>query len=169
MRPTADRVREAIFNILGAAVEEAQVLDLFAGTGALGIEALSRGAAQAVFVEPHRTSLLVLRRNLALCGLEGVSQICPLPVHRALPQLAAQGRTFNLIFLDPPYERGLAGSTLARLARRPLWASEAVIVVEHSRTEKLAAAYDTLVHLEHRQYGGTVVSFYTASRPSAGS
>ena len=102
-RPTAARVREAIFNILGAAVAEARVLDLFAGTGALGIEALSRGAAAAVFVEDHPEALKGLRRNLETLGLVERSQVLPLPVAAALRKLAARGEPFDLVFLDPPY------------------------------------------------------------------
>ena len=107
-RPTAAKVREAIFNILGAAVAEARVLDLFAGTGALGIEALSRGAAAAVFVEDHPEALKGLRRNLETLGLLERSQVLPLPVAAALRKLSARGAPFGLVFLDPPYggERG---------------------------------------------------------------
>ena len=107
-RPTAARVREAIFNILGAAVAEARVLDLFAGTGALGIEALSRGAAAAVFVEDHPGALKGLRRNLETLGLLERSQVLPLPVAAALRKLAARGEPFGLVFLDPPYGGGVA-------------------------------------------------------------
>ncbi|MGQ9919754.1 MAG: 16S rRNA (guanine(966)-N(2))-methyltransferase RsmD [Desulfobacca sp.] len=166
LRPTADRVREAIFNILGDLVEGAQVLDLFAGTGALGIEALSRGASGAIFVEEHRTSLAVLRRNLALCGLTDVGHIYPLPVQKALPQLAAQGQRFTLILLDPPYEQGLAGRTLALVARLPLLDGHGIITVEHSRAEELAEAYEALVCTDRRRYGGTMVSFYQVTVPS---
>lgn len=166
LRPTADRVREAVFNILGPAVEGAQVLDLFAGTGALGIEALSRGAAGAVFVEEHRASLDVLRRNLTLCGLTDVGHIYVLPVQKALPHLATQGQRFRLIFLDPPYEKGLAGRTLALLARLSLLDTHGIIVVEHSRAEELAAAYGAWVCSDRRHYGGTMVSFYQFTVPS---
>ena len=164
MRPTADRVREAIFNILGEAVAGAMVLDLFAGSGALGIEALSRGAAGAVFVDHDRASLQVLQRNLRLCGLEDRARVYPLPVQQALPRLARQGSTFQLIFLDPPYEQGLVGRTLALLARLPVAAPQSRLVVEHSQSEELAAAYGDLVQQDRRRYGGTVVSFYTVDR-----
>jgi 16S rRNA (guanine966-N2)-methyltransferase len=166
IRPTAERVREAIFNILGDRVNGSQVLDLFAGTGALGIEALSRGAKAVVFVEHQRTSLQVLERNLRLCGLAKVCQIYPLPVQQALPRLASQGKKFQLIFLDPPYAQGLAGRTLALLARLPLSDPSATIVVEHSRAEELATTYDGLVCQDRRQYGDTAVSFYHPSDPS---
>ncbi len=160
IRPTAARVREAIFNILADRVQGSQVLDLFAGTGALGIEALSRGAAGVVFVEHHRTSLQVLERNLRLCGLAKVCQIYPMPVQQALPRLAGQGKKFQVIFLDPPYAQGWAGRTLALLARLPLLDPSATIVVEHSRVEELATAYDGLVCQDRRLYGDTAVSFY---------
>lgn len=166
MRPTADRVREAVFNILGETVVAAQVLDLFAGTGALGIEALSRGAASVVFVEDDPASLRVLRTNLDLCGLTGVSRVYPLAVQKALPLLAAQGRRFNLIFLDPPYARGWTGRTLVLLARLSLLADPGLIVAEHSRTEAMAASCDALTCLDRRYYGGTAISFYTATGPS---
>ena len=126
-RPTAAKVREAIFNILGAAVAEARVLDLFAGTGALGIEALSRGAAAAVFVEDQPEALKGLRRNLETLGLADRSQVLPLPVAAALRQLAARGAPFGLVFLDPPYGGGVAAATLSALAAsacscpRPGW------------------------------------------------
>ena len=117
IRPTADRVREAIFNILGPEVPGSLVLDLFAGTGALGIEALSRGAQAAVFVENHSTSLQVLRRNVDQCALSEVSRVLPLATEKALPKLAAAGAQFSLIFLDPPYGRGLAAAHILSTGR----------------------------------------------------
>ena len=114
IRPTAAKVREAVFSILGPAVVGARVLDLFAGTGALGIEALSRGAAAAVFVEDHPESLKVLRRNLADLGLADRTTVWPLPVTTALKKLAGRGERFGLAFLDPPYGGGDGGGGLER-------------------------------------------------------
>src|SRR3990170_4138560 len=102
IRPTSDKVREAIFSILGPAVVEARVLDLFAGTGALGLEALSRGAETAVFVEEHPASLAVLRRNVESLGLSDRVEVLPLPVNAGLKKLAARRAAFDLTFLDPP-------------------------------------------------------------------
>ena len=160
IRPTADRVREAIFNILGPDVDDSLVLDLFAGTGALGIEALSRGARTAVFVEKHPSALQVLRRNLAQCGLNEVSRVLPLPTEKALPRLAAAGEYFSLIFLDPPYGHGLAAANLLLLAKINLVAPGGLIVVEHSRLEDLADTYQHLRRDDLRRYGATMVSFY---------
>lgn len=168
MRPTADRVREAVFNILGPVILGARVLDLFAGAGALGIEALSRGAGDAVFVENHRISLQILCRNLILCGLDQVSSVLPLSVARALLKLAGQGRYFDLVFLDPPYGRGMAAATLMQLATTGIVAPTGRVIVEHSRQEDLEETYRSLVYMDQRRYGGTLISFY-ASRSNESS
>ncbi len=161
-RPTAARVREAIFNILGAAVAEARVLDLFAGTGALGIEALSRGAATAVFVEEQPAALKGLRRNLETLGLAACSQVLPLPVAAALRQLAARGEPFDLVFLDPPYGGEVAAATLIALATSPLLLPQAWVVAEHSRRESLPEVIGGLAQQTLRRYGDTRVAIYRA-------
>jgi 16S rRNA (guanine966-N2)-methyltransferase len=161
-RPTAARVREAIFNILGPAVPEAKVLDLFAGTGALGIEALSRGAAAAVFVEDHPEALKGLRRNLETLGLAARSQVLPLPVASALRQLSARGAPFGLVFLDPPYGGDVASATLTALAASPLLWPQAWVVAEHSRREKLPEVIGGLAQQTLRRYGDTQVAIYQA-------
>lgn len=164
VRPTADRVREAIFNVLGNQVAEARVLDLFAGTGALGIEAISRGAREAVFVEQHHTALRVLRKNLGDCGLSAMSQVFPLGVSRALKRLATQGQKFDLVFLDPPYGQGLAAKTIRLLAPGQLLSPAAQVIVEHSRQEQVPATCQSLTQVEQRHYGDTVISFYAPVR-----
>jgi 16S rRNA (guanine966-N2)-methyltransferase len=161
MRPTAAKVREAVFNILGAAVPGARVLDLFAGTGALGIEALSRGAAAAVFVEDHPQSLKVLRRNLEDLDLLDRSTVWPLPVAAAVKKLAGRGERFGLAFLDPPYGGG-AAAALSVLAAPNLLLPGARVAVEHSRRETLPEACGGLRRLTVRRYGDTRVTFYLA-------
>lgn len=160
IRPTSDKVREAIFNILGPAVAEAKVLDLFAGTGALTLEALSRGARSAVLVEEQATALGVLRRNLKALGLTDRVQVLPLPVQGALRKLAARGEQFDLIFLDPPYGRGLAGATLKALVASGLPSPEAWVVAEHSHREILPEHVGSLKLSQSRRYGDTQVAFY---------
>jgi 16S rRNA (guanine(966)-N(2))-methyltransferase RsmD len=164
IRPTAAMVREAVFNILGAGVPGERVLDLFAGTGALGIEALSRGAAAAVFVEEHPQSLKVLRRNLEDLGLLDQTTVWPLPVAAALKKLAARGERFGLAFLDPPYHGG-AAAALNGLAALSLLRPGARVVVEHSRRETLPERCGPLERLEVRRYGDTQVAFYLATEP----
>ena len=160
IRPTSDKVREAIFSILGPAVAEARVLDLFAGTGALTIEALSRGARDAVLVEEHATALSVLRQNLETLGLNQRVRVLALPVSGALRKLDDQGKQFDLIFLDPPYGKGLALKTLAALEASGLLRPDARIVAEHSHREILPKDVGRLVLTQARRYGDTEVAFY---------
>jgi 16S rRNA (guanine966-N2)-methyltransferase len=160
MRPTAAKVRESVFNILGPAVPGVRVLDLFAGTGALGIEALSRGAVAAVFVEDHPQSLQVLRRNLKDLGIMDGAAVWPLPVAAAVKKLAARGERFGVAFLDPPYGGGAAVAALSLLASLEVLEPGARVVVEHSRREALPEACGPLRRLDVRRYGDTQVAFY---------
>lgn len=161
-RPTAARVKEAVFSILGEAVLKVRVLDLFAGTGALGIEALSRGARQAVFVEDHPAALKVLGRNLESLGLEGQSLVLPLPVTAALKKLAARGEPFGLVFMDPPYGGEVAAATLTDLGAGGLLSPLAWVVAEHSRRQTLPESCGKLKRQLLRRYGDTQVAFYLA-------
>ena len=162
LRPTAAKVREAVFNILGESVFKARVLDLFAGTGALGIEALSRGAREAVFVEDHPGALKVLRRNLEDLGLVDRSRVLPLPVAGALKKLALEGEKFGLVFLDPPYGGAAAAATLTALAAAAILAPSAWVVAEHSSRQSLPDAVGQLARRQLKRYGDTQVSFYLA-------
>jgi len=159
LRPTSDRVREAIFDILQGSIDGGKVLDLFAGTGAMGIEALSRGAVSAVFVESSPESLSALQRNLAESRLQGVSEILSREVRDGIRFLASRGKKFDLVFLDPPYGKGLTRMTLEALAESPIVSLETLIVAEHSPEEGIEEILD-LERVDHRQYGGTRVSFF---------
>jgi 16S rRNA (guanine966-N2)-methyltransferase len=162
MRPTGAKVREAVFAILADAVVQARVLDLFAGTGALGLEALSRGARDAVFVEDHPESLQVLRRNLASLELEARTRVLPVAVFSALKKLGVQGEKFDLAFLDPPYGGEKAAATLQALAAAEIMSPGAWVVAEHSRRDQLPEAAGGLTRRELRRYGDTQVAFYQA-------
>lgn len=156
-RPTADRVRQALFNILEHAafaggVLDRRVLDLFAGTGALGLEALSRGAAEAAFVEQDRAALSALRANAALFG--GQARVMAADAAR-LPQ-PPPGFAADLVFLDPPYARGLGEAALARAAPLGWLAPGALIVFERGRAEP---APQGLAILDERAYGAARVWF----------
>ncbi|MCL6622486.1 MAG: 16S rRNA (guanine(966)-N(2))-methyltransferase RsmD [Syntrophobacterales bacterium] len=160
VRPTSDRVREAIFSILGEGVAGARVLDLFAGTGALALEALSRGAGSAVLVEEAPAALAVIRRNVAALGVEARVRLLPLPVAGAIKKLAQAGERFDLIFLDPPYGRGLAAATLQLLGEGGVLAAGARVVAEMSRRESPPPAAGCLTLTDLRRYGDTQVAFY---------
>ncbi len=160
LRPTADRVRESVFNVLAERVQGARFLDLYAGAGTVGLEALSRGAAHVTFVESHRPAGLVIEENARLCGFEGRIQVIIAPVAHALAVLRRERQVFDLIFADPPYERGEVGAVLARLGQWPeLLAAGGLLLVQHSRHEALGEvmAFEGVRTL---RYGDTVVGIY---------
>ena len=163
-RPTAAKVREAIFNILGPP-PEGSVLDLYAGTGALGLEALSRGAIRAVFVERDHQALVALRRNLRELGLEDRSAVVGAEVCGALRRLAARDEHFSWVFLDPPYAKETEG-VLAELSGGDLLTPCAVVIVEHDRRHRPPASVGGLFQTDRRQYGDTELSFYRRSSGS---
>ncbi len=160
MRPTADRVREAIFNSIGTDLKELWVLDLFAGTGAMGIEALSRGAGFVVMVDQHPASLRLIGRNLAACGSPQHAKFYRLDLRRGLKGLVRQGYRFDLVFLDPPYRRGLCQRCLEQLGNGTLLNPTATVVSEHAVEENLTPTYGCLQRQKMRRYGSTAVSFY---------
>ncbi len=173
-RPTSDRAREALFAIIAAragggpapapALAGARVLDLFAGSGALGLEALSRGAAEAVFVDNDRQALAAIARNVAALGFGDRARI----VRRDL----ARGRLlpagpFDLVFCDPPYGRGLAGRTARMVATTGLLAPEGLLVVEERAGVEVAVAAP-LALFDQRRYGDTCFWFLGLMRPGRG-
>lgn len=161
-RPTAAKVREAIFNILGPATD-GHVLDLYAGTGALGLEALSRGAASVVFVERDHAPLSALRRNIKELGAADRAQVIGADVCSGLRRLAttSQGR-FNWVFMDPPYVKETEG-VLAELSGSGLLAPCAVVILEHDRRNRPPESVGHLFLTDRRAYGDTELSFYRCS------
>ena len=164
LRPTSDRVKESIFDILQDDVQDKVVLDLFAGTGNLGIEALSRGARRALFVERGRQALRLIQRNLAQVGLEGRSEILPKDANRAIGILNQRGECFDLILMDPPYERGLIQSTLIKLNFNPIYHKNSILVVEHNRREPLPHVLGGWDLVRQRRIGDTLISILTPQR-----
>lgn len=165
VRPTADRVKEALFSILGSRFEFADgvFLDLFAGSGGVGIEALSRGAAHVTFVEQHAGTCQVLRDNLSLCGFLDRAAVHCGPVARALRAAAARGEVYQGAFVDPPYGRGLAHECLEQLAGLQVLDRDAWVMVEHHADDALVTSYGAL-HLTHsRRYGKTCLALYQSS------
>jgi 16S rRNA (guanine966-N2)-methyltransferase len=166
LRPTSDRVRESIFNLLAHAgyadpppPEGARVLDLFAGVGALGLEALSRGAACCVFVDDHGPSRALIRRNVETLGVIGETRI----YRRDAPRLGpCRGAPYDLVFLDPPYRRGLAAAALASAAGGGWLAPGALAVVETAADEAFAAP-EGFAALDERRYGETQVTILRAA------
>lgn len=163
VRPTSDRVRESLFSILGP-VQALRVLDVFAGTGALGIEALSRGAGSLVAIDRAQRSVTAISRNLKELGLEEQSQVVRGDARQVLPRLAAKGQVFDLVFVDPPYDAQLAGPILDDLATSGLLAGDARVVVERAKRHPLPPV-PSLECDDERTYGDTVVQIFSMSRP----
>lgn len=157
MRPTASKVRQAIFDVLGSAVTGSAVLDLFAGGGTLGLEALSRGAAIALFVDSHPAALKLIHENIARVGFDERCRVIRGDVPRVIRTLGGRRERFDIVLLDPPYDRGLVGITLRAISRHEVLAPEGLVVVEHSRREELGAR--ALALLSERHYGDTIVSY----------
>lgn len=159
MRPTSDRVREAIFDLLGAGVAGASVLDLFAGSGALGLEALSRGASRGVFVESEPAAFGCLRKNIDSLGAEE-AEVFLLDYRRAVRRLRARSMRFDLVFLDPPYGKGLAGAAAAGLSRAGLVGPGGTVVVEEAFRAPESAFPAEWALSADRRYGDTRVMLF---------
>lgn len=159
IRPTSDRIREAIFDLLGPGPYSGSVLDLFAGTGALGLEALSRGFETAVFVEKDRVALGIIRENLARCGYEGRVRVEEKDVLHFLKVLDAAA-PFALVLLDPPYKKQLVQKTLERLAGSRWVQDDGTIVCETERDLELPGRVEMLERVKHKRYGDTAVHLY---------
>ena len=154
LRPTSDRLRETLFNILAPRIAGARVLDAYAGTGAIGIEALSRGAAHVTFVEQDRRAQGLIARNLDHCGIADGYVIIRAAVDRAYAELARAASRFDIVVLDPPYNQQAdfrIGSTVAR---------EGVLVLEHASRAPAPDAFDRLIRTRDVVSGDSALSFY---------
>jgi 16S rRNA (guanine966-N2)-methyltransferase len=160
-RPTSEKVREAVFNILGPVAGD-RVLDLFAGSGALGLEALSRGAAHATFVESARPALIAIRGNLRELGLEDRATVVPGDAVASAAHHQPEG-PWRLVFVDPPYHSDLATRAVLALPDERLTA-DAVVVIEHDRRNAPPDAMGSLLRTDQRRYGDTLISFFARSR-----
>ena len=161
IRPTSDRVREAVFNIIGQDVSGFKVLDLFAGTGCLGIEALSRGAARALFIDNSIQSIKLIKKNLVRCGYESLGSVLKKDLTRGLPRKhPLLKERFHLIFLDPPYEKEMIPPLLGELSDRDILASPSIAVAESFKTETLPEVLGRFQMVSFRTYGETKISIY---------
>jgi 16S rRNA (guanine966-N2)-methyltransferase len=158
IRPTADPVKEALFNILAGRIVGACFLDLFAGTGNIGLEALSRGATQATFVESNPSACRLLVANVRRCGYERVAAVHPVPVSRFLNH--ARGPAYDIVFLDPPYQTQDAQRVLPSLGGDAIIHPDGVVVVEHFHKTRLDDRIGHLALLKTYRYGDTCLSVY---------
>ena len=159
VRPMMDKVRESVFGTLGEKVQEAQVLDLYAGSGSLGMEALSRGAKQVLFVENNPLSLESIDKNRHTFQVLHQTQVWPLDVNSALKKLAKEPQSWDLLFIDPPYNQGLIKKTLMATAHFDILRPLGWVVVGHSRHES-ADEISPLKLLKTNKFGGSRISFF---------
>jgi len=159
-RPTSDMVRESLFNILGEKIADSSFLDIFAGTGSVGIEALSRGAERAAFIEKNGFACKIIRENLDLLGIADKCVVIKADFSKGLRMLENNGEAYDVIFIDPPYDRGYASDCLEAVTCSKLLKPGSVIVVQHSVSEDLQAPPGIICYKEKR-YGITKLSFFT--------
>ncbi len=159
IRPTGNRQREAIFNILASRVRKTSVLDLFAGTGSLGIEALSRGAGYCLFIDNHRTAVSILEQNIRSCKLEEKSEIIRWDLRNRMDFFNTTSSLFELIFMDPPYNKDYISTALYYLHQSGCLKVGANVIVEHSHAESVPEKEAAYTLIDQRRYGKTLVSF----------
>ena len=161
LRPLTGRAKEALFNILVRKNPGARFLDLFAGTGSVGIEALSRGASLAIFVEFDRKIVQTLRDNIALAGFSDRAEVYGLDVIKAIKIIDKAKGKFDIIFIGAPYGSPILGETLNAIAGSEIVDNGGVVVAEHSRRDKVSDSYGDMAKFRDAKYGDTVLSFYS--------
>ena len=167
LRPTSGRVKEALFSILGDRLSGATMLDMFAGTGAIGIEALSRGAARVLFVESHPASLALLKTNLHQCGLLGNTEVYPGESRTFFPHAARHGLAFDIIFADPPYRDDSASTLLPLLGQSAMILPHTVVVLEHPTKHQIPPRVGPLNSVRQYRYGDTSLSVFRPAEEKA--
>jgi 16S rRNA (guanine966-N2)-methyltransferase len=163
IRPTTDRVKESLFNILQHELDGARVLDLFSGTGNLSIEALSRGAGYVESVESHKTSLKIISENLKKLNIEREVKVIPTDVFKYLKNY--KGEPFSIIFVDPPFTQRLAHVCMESLCQSKVAAVGTKVVIESSRQERLEIQYAQFLRLDQRSFGDKTASFFKKVEP----
>lgn len=159
IRPTSDKLRETVFNVLGARVQGAAFLDGCAGTGAVGLEAISRGAAKVYFVDASRKACQIIRQNLKSLKIEGGFKILETDIIKALNLVAEQ---FAVAFVDPPYERSdLYAATLSRFGNSPILLPDGLLIIEHSKRQELPDVSGTLYKIRSLVQGDAALAFYS--------
>lgn len=159
-RPTQDRIKESLFNIIGNIHEESIILDLFSGSGAIGIEFLSRGAKKCYFIDYSQDSIRTIYENLAKTKFERESEVYKNNIFNALKVLGSKKVTFDFIFMDPPYNCGYEKKTLKAICDNNLLSKEALVIIEHGKGLSLDATMYCIKKIDERNYGDTTITFY---------
>jgi len=171
LRPTSDKLRETLFNVLGDLVAGARFVDLFAGTGAVGIEALSRGAQEVIFVEKHPPAVALIKKNLASLEIRNGTRVLTMDALQALKRLAEEPAAarvrIDILFLDPPYaEEAQYANVLSFLGNANLLAQHAVVIAEHQRSLDLPESFGKLERVRVLRQGDAALSFFRFRLPS---
>jgi len=168
LRPTSDQMRETLFDVLGPSVRDSRFLDAYAGSGAVGLEALSRGAKEVVFIEHHRAAYQMIRKNLAALNMQSGFYLLNSKVLTALERLDEEGDVFDYVFLDPPYsEVSEYHHALRQLGRSRMLTPSSLVIAEHSRHCFLEDHYNQLERTRCIRHGDTQLTFYRLSQTAA--
>ena len=159
-RPTQDRIKETLFNMIQYDIPGSTFLDLFSGSGGIGIEALSRGAKEAYFVEKAKPALRCIRENLRYTKLDKKAQVLATDVNSAIRQLETKNVTFDHIFMDPPYYKNMFIDALSSIDEADLLCDDGIIVVEHDTKDKFVDKIGRLEKTRDKKYGNTTLTFY---------
>lgn len=160
VRPTTDRVKESLFNIINPYIRESNILDLFAGTGSLGIECLSRGAKNCVFVDKSKDSINIIKSNVKKARVENESTILNVDFKDAVKRLSSQNQKFDVIFMDPPYYENMFIECLKIIDELNLLYEDGIIIVEHDTKDLFDESIGNLVKSRDKKYGNTTLTFY---------
>ena len=164
LRPTSSKVRESVFNIIGSLIEDAKFIDLYAGTGAVGVEALSRGASAAFFVEADRKRTEQIEKMLKDCGYSSKADIITGEASAFIAKTVKEGLKFDIVFLDPPYHTGELERILPLLSGGEMLNDKGIIIAEHLSKKKLPDEIGKLVQKKAYKYGDTMLTLYRKKR-----
>ncbi|RDY24864.1 16S rRNA (guanine(966)-N(2))-methyltransferase RsmD [Romboutsia maritimum] len=160
VRPTTDRVKESLFNIINSYIMDSNILDLFAGTGSLGIECISRGAQKCVFVDVSKESISIIKSNIRKARAERESIVINSDFKDAINKLTIQNEKFDVIFMDPPYYKNMFVQALENIDKSNLLNEEGIIVVEHDSNDEFPENIGRLEKSRDKKYGNTTLTFY---------
>lgn len=159
-RPTLDRVKESMFNIIGHKVYGAKVLDMFAGTGSLGLECASRGAKEVVFLEKFKETYEILLENINTLGFQELSKVHFRDAYTFIKSLGSQGEKFDIIFVDPPYLNHMVESSIKLIEEQGLLTKDGLIVSKYDKEEPIYKPEGIFMLVDERKYGSTILGFY---------
>ncbi|MCC3865822.1 16S rRNA (guanine(966)-N(2))-methyltransferase RsmD [Terrisporobacter petrolearius] len=160
VRPTTDRVKESLFNMINPYIIDSNILDLFAGTGSLGIECLSRGANKCIFIDNSKESINIIKSNIKKARVENESIVLNLDFKSAINSLALKNEKFDVIFMDPPYYKNMFSDALGSIDNKNLLKEDGIIVVEHDTKDRFPDNIGRLYKSRDKKYGNTTLTFY---------